>query len=122
MEERGAADVGSHGGGALEIAYREHAAGLKRLAFLLTGSNAAAEDAVHDVFLRCARRIGGLEHPLSYLRVAVVNECRAVHRRQQRLTAHIEVHASEELPEEVVETLDALAKLDERKRVALVLR
>src|SRR4051794_41672055 len=64
--------------------YREHFAALVRVAFLLTGSNEGAEDAVHDTFLRCRTRLADLEDPRSYLRAAVVNECRSVHRRARR--------------------------------------
>ena len=106
-----------------EATYREHAPALKRVAFLITGSNPAAEDAVHEVFVRCAARLPEIDHPLSYLRAAVVNECRTQHRRHRRTRAvdHPPV-GSEELPLEVLETLDALQALDARKRAAVVLR
>jgi DNA-directed RNA polymerase specialized sigma24 family protein len=46
----------------LEDAYRTESVGLMRLAFLMTGSNAVAEDLVHDVFVlawRSACRLAG---------------------------------------------------------------
>lgn len=107
----------------LEAAYALHAPALKRLAFLMTGSDAAAEDAIHEVFVRCADRLHTIDHPLSYLRAAVVNECRADHRRRER-THVVRVVPSDpdELPHEVLETLDALQGLSDRKRAAIVLR
>jgi len=102
--------------------YRAHASSLKQVAFLLTGSGPAAEDAVHEVFLRCADRIGHLDHPLSYLRAAVVNECRKQHRRRQREQTAEPPPAAEQLPYETIETLAALDGLSTRKRTAVVLR
>lgn len=105
-----------------EATYREHAPALTRVAFLITGSNAAAEDAVHEVFIRCAGRFHEIDHPRSYLRAAVVNECRTQYRRYMRGRILIERRESEDLPYEVIETLDALQMLDVRKRAAIVLR
>lgn len=68
------------------MAYRAHFPALMQVAFLMTGSNEVAEDLVQDVFLRCADRIDQLDHPASYLRVAVVNACRSRHRRESRVT------------------------------------
>jgi len=105
-----------------DSSYRTHASSLKQVAFLLTGSEAAAEDAVHEVFLRCADRIGDLDHPRSYLRTAVVNECRKQHRRRQREQSANPPPEDEQLPYETIETLEALSGLSARKRAAVVLR
>ncbi len=105
-----------------EAVYREHANGLKRVAFLITGSDAAAEDAVHEVFLRCATELQNIDHPVSYLRRAVVNECRTQYGRDRRRQSLAEVRRPEELPHDVIETLDALQTLTARKRAAIVLR
>ena len=70
----------------LEGAYRVHFPALMRIAFLMTGSNAVAEDLVHDVFVRCSGRLSQLDDPRSYLRAAVVNACRRHHRRESRVT------------------------------------
>jgi len=102
--------------------YRTHASSLKQVAFLITGSDAAAEDAVHEVFLRCADRLGRLDHPLSYLRAAVVNECRKQHRRRQLEHSAEPPPEAEQLPYETIETLEALNGLSARKRTAVVLR
>jgi RNA polymerase sigma factor (sigma-70 family) len=106
----------------LEAAYAEHFAPLMRVAFLLTGSNAAAEDAVHEVFLRCAPRLGSLDHPASYLRRAVVNECRTQHRRWARARGEVWATDPVGLPDELVELQEALARLSPRQRAVVVLR
>ena len=54
---------------------------LLRVAFVLTGSGPAAEDVVQDVFAKVGPRIDTLAEPAAYLRVAVVNRCRSLHRR-----------------------------------------
>lgn len=105
-----------------DAAYRANAPDLIRMAFLLTGSNAAAEDAVHAVFVRLAYRLDDLEHPASYLRTCVVNECRTQHRRSTRFVYEQDEVAVESFPHEVIETLDALSVLGEQQRAAVVLR
>jgi RNA polymerase sigma factor (sigma-70 family) len=105
--------------------YANHFADLARVAYLLTGSAAAAEDAVQEVFARCLNRLAELDHPRSYLRAAVVNECRTRHRRLLRAERHREDQvppADPDLPHELVEVRDALAALSPRQRAAVVLR
>ena len=101
--------------------YREQFPRLMRVAFLMTGSNEAAEDAVQDVFLRCRSRLADLDDAPSYLRAAVINECRSVHRRRPREHAVHEA-ADERLPSELVELRDALDRLPWRQRAAIILR
>jgi RNA polymerase sigma factor (sigma-70 family) len=104
-----------------ESIYREHFGALVRVAYLLTGSTEGAEDAVHDTFLRCRSRLDTLEDPKSYLRAAVVNECRSVHRRQRRGVAAPPV-VDARLPAELVDLRDALDRLPYAQRAAIVLR
>ena len=97
-------------------AYRE----LLRVAYVLTGSGAAAEDVVQDVFCRVGPRIAELENPAAYLRVAVVNQCRSLHRRVVRAPRL-------DIPEpfldgRLVELQDALRSLSGRQRTAIVMR
>jgi RNA polymerase sigma factor (sigma-70 family) len=94
---------------------------LMRVAFLLTGSNAVAEDVVHDVFVRCRDRIAHLEHPPSYLRAAVVNACRTHHHRAKRHEPLAGEEAAD-LPLDLIELRDAMAHLSPRRRAAVVLR
>jgi DNA-directed RNA polymerase specialized sigma24 family protein len=101
--------------------YRDEFPTLMRVAYLMTGSNEAAEDAVQDAFLRCRSKLSGLDHPPSYLRTAVVNECRSLHRRSKRRPADPE-YAPHYLPTDLVDLRDALGRLPARQRAAIVLR
>jgi len=68
--------------------YAEHALGLVRLAVVVTGDRAAAEDIVQDAFVGLYRRWDQLPDtaaPLAYLRVSVMNGCRTLLRRRSRL-------------------------------------
>ena len=101
--------------------YREHFPALMRVAYLLTGSNEAAEDAVQDTFIRCRTKLADLDQPRSYLRAALVNECRSVHRRSHREPAFTR-EPEPQLATDLVELQDALARLPWRQRTAIVLR
>jgi RNA polymerase sigma factor (sigma-70 family) len=100
-----------------ESAYRN----LLRVAFVLTGSGATAEDVVHDVFAKVGPRIDTLAEPVAYLRVAVVNRCRSLHRRD--VAAPRPDTATETVMDVgLVELRDALIALPIRQRTAIVLR
>jgi len=63
--------------------FQEHALSLVRLAVLLTGDRASAEDVVQDAFLglqRALPRLRGMDNALPYFRVSVLNGCRSVQR------------------------------------------
>jgi len=108
-------------GETFEEIYRAHYPAMMRLGFLLTGSNEAAEDLVHDVFLRAGSHLP-LDHPASYLRAAVVNACRSHHRRAVVARRHEPPPAPLVMPRELVEFRDVLLGLPLRQRAALVLR
>src|ERR1700759_3722302 len=55
-----------------------------RLAWLLTGSRAAAEDVVQDAMTGVYRAFDRVELPASYLRRAVINRAKSRHRDEQR--------------------------------------
>ena len=121
---RGASDVQSVEGvswvdaeGVYHQAYRD----LLRVAYVLTGSGAAAEDVVHDVFCRVGPRIAELDNPAAYLRVAVVNQCRSIHRRMKR-APRLDRPAEIVLDTGLTELGDALQQLPVRQRTAIVLR
>ncbi len=98
-------------------AYRQ----LLRVAYVLTGSGPVAEDVVHDVFSKVGPRIATLDEPLPYLRVAVVNRCRTLHRHTTRAPSP-EPARDVELDVGLMELRDALAALPIRQRTAIVLR
>jgi RNA polymerase sigma-70 factor (sigma-E family) len=114
--------------------YEIHAVGLIRLAVVMLGDRAAAEDAVQDAFCGLYRRYGSLAEPeraLQYVRSSVLNSCRSELRARQRnirrfARALPAPPGSPEydvlLGEEHREVLAALRKLPGRQREALVLR
>ena len=113
--------------------YAGHALGLVRLAVLLVGDRASAEDIVQDAFLGLYRRWDRLPDtsaPLAYVRVSVLNGCRTALRRRTRA---LQVGNFTEPPAQSAEAVallseeqravaGALRGLPERQREALVLR
>jgi DNA-directed RNA polymerase specialized sigma24 family protein len=80
-------DVSGHGGGAVASVtdlFRDHHLELVRLALLMVGDRATAEDVVQDAFEGLHRGWHGLHQPssgLAYVPSSVLNGCRSVHRR-----------------------------------------
>lgn len=109
-------------GQALADVYSGNYERLVRLAYLLTGSRATAEDLVQDSFLRLHDRWDQVREPSAYLRTVVVNACRAHHRRTRRERAAFSGLVRDRLLPETPVLLDALARLPYRQRAALVLR
>jgi RNA polymerase sigma-70 factor (sigma-E family) len=118
----------------VEELYRGHALRLTRMALLLVGDKASAEDVVQEAFLGLFRGLGRLSDPsraVGYLRVSVLNGCRSVLRTRKRArlrpaepagpavwSAESAVLAGEERRE----VLQAVARLPRRQREVLVLR
>jgi RNA polymerase sigma-70 factor (sigma-E family) len=115
--------------------YRIHGMDLIRIAAVMLGSRAAAEDAVQDAFCGLFRNWHQLAEPrnaLPYVRSAVMNRCRSELRRQARLERRadrnhrpIEAESPEQaaiLGEEHRDVLAALRRLPDRQREALILR
>lgn len=93
-----------------------------RLAALLVGGDAAAEEVVQEAFLRVRDRWARVEHPAAYLRAAVVNGCRS-HQRRQRLEERRRQDGPVRESGPPTEPLgDAIASLPYRQRAAVVLR
>ncbi|MQY06838.1 RNA polymerase sigma-E factor [Actinomadura sp. RB68] len=116
----------------LSLYQRQHA-GLVRMAVLLVGDEATAEDVVHDVFVRMQDKAPRLEDEgklLAYVRAAVLNGCRMALRRRKVMWLHAEPHqppvwsaeSAVILSEERREVMRALQKLPRRQCEALVLR
>lgn len=105
--------------------YHERYDPMVRLAYLLVGDRAVAEDLVQDAFVKVHHHWAkGIDHPNAYLRTAVVNTCRSWGRRRSREREH-ERRRLEAVPDpELVadEMWDVLASLPERQRTAIVLR
>lgn len=129
--------AGAEAGGWPDVAliYRQHHADLVRLALLLVGDRASAEDVVQDVFTRLCTggRVLAQDSALAYVRTAVVNGCRSMLRRRalarrvaSRAVPWRDTQESAEhtaiLAEERRLVLAALAALPGRRREVLVLR
>lgn len=103
-------------------------AALLRTAYLLTGSQHAAEDLVQTCLLSAMRRWKRIDDPMAYLRRAMVNERTSVWRRLRGAEILSAVVPDRPVPDDtdgVVardELIMALAKLPPRMRAVLVLR
>jgi RNA polymerase sigma-70 factor (sigma-E family) len=126
--------VGADGkGGSLAELYLVHADRARRLAYLLTGDQATAEDLVQDAFIRLAGRLAHLRDPgafEAYLRRTVVNLSNSHFRHRRVERAHIDRQggSSEDgvEPAALFDARDALwaalGSLSDRQRAAIVLR
>jgi RNA polymerase sigma-70 factor (sigma-E family) len=129
-------DLGSRSAeDAIDALYREHGLGLIRFALMLTGDQQSAEDVVQDAFLGLHRNWAQVRDPASlpaYLRAAVVNGARAVHRGRGRFKARLRLVAPEPPVwsaeaaaidgEDRRELLTAVARLPEHQREVLALK
>ena len=102
--------------------YEEAFAPMVRLAVALTGSEALAEDLVHDAFVRVHGKWSEVESPNAYLRAAVVNACRSASRRSRRERLVSQSQPAPEVGLGADELFDALARLPYRQRAAVVLQ
>lgn len=115
----------------LEAEFRANGDRLVRLAFLILGSEADAQDAVADALARVLPKFrgGGVMTPAAYLRTAVINACRSTIRRRVRARVHAWPYepvshrdvALDEI-EERAALLPALSALTRRQREVIVLR
>jgi RNA polymerase sigma-70 factor (sigma-E family) len=114
--------------------FRAHHLELVRLAVVMVGDLATAEDVVQDCFERLHRRWHVIRDPdraLAYARSAVLNGCRSVHRRSavsRRYGPGLVNPAEAAVPDAAAATADrgqlaaALRQLPRRQREVLVLR
>jgi RNA polymerase sigma factor (sigma-70 family) len=136
---------------AIAALFRDHHAELVRLALLMVGDLATAEDVVQDVYASLHRRSRAqertqeqaqgraqtVEAPLPYVRAAVLNGCRSVLRRRgiarraglthrawigDGTTTLASAESEVILSEDRRQVLGALARLPRRRREVLVLR
>jgi len=118
---------------AVTALYQAHALGLIRLAYLMLGDAAAAEDVVQEAFTGLYRRWAELSDPakaLPYVRSSVLNASRSQLRRLgarppgagQPLPPAVSAEAAALSGEDRREVLSALRRLPGRQREVLVLR
>src|SRR5262245_61577624 len=106
----------------VEAVYRASWLALTRLAYLLVGDRAEAEDIVQTVFATAVARWDAIEEPAAYLRRAVVNQANDAHRRSFRRTT-VAVGVSRWIDEpEVDEMWSHIRTLPAAQRAVVVLR
>jgi RNA polymerase sigma-70 factor (sigma-E family) len=101
--------------------FRDHHLELVRLAVLMVGDKATAEDVVQDAFERLHRRWHRLREPangLAYVRSSVMNGCRSVHRH----AAVARKHAPRLAGSAYAIGVDAGSAADDRGELAAALR
>jgi RNA polymerase sigma-70 factor (sigma-E family) len=120
--------------GAVTDLFRDHHLELVRLAVLMVGNQATAEDVVQDAFERLHRGWHGLRQPssgLAYVRSSVLNGCRSAHRRAAVARKHVPKLAgpadatspdAASAADDRGEMAAALGRLPRRQREVLVLR
>ena len=103
--------------------YARELDGQVRRAFLLLGSNDAANDVVHDAMVAVYGRWNVIEQPGPYLNRVVLNACREHARqrnRHERVLHRIGVEAGEQGVSDILD--DILRALPFNHRAAIVLR
>ena len=105
-----------------ETTYRQEHLRLVRLAHLITGSNAVAEELVHDAFVAAYRRWDRISDPAGYLYRSVVNRSRSALRRRAIEWRHRPDSPDVSMPPEIDEVWEALRHIPARRRSVLVLR
>ncbi|HEY2125549.1 MAG TPA: SigE family RNA polymerase sigma factor [Streptosporangiaceae bacterium] len=118
---------------AVSALYQAHALGLIRLAYVMLGDTAAAEDVVQEAFTGLYRRWAQLSDPakaLPYVRSSVLNACRSQLRHlsrrppgvEQALPPAVSAEAAALSGEDRRAVMRALRRLPARQREVLVLR
>jgi RNA polymerase sigma-70 factor (sigma-E family) len=113
--------------------FRAHHLELVRLAVMVTGDLATAEDVVQDVYERLHRRWPVFRNSgsgLAYVRASVLNGCRSAHRRAVVRRRHViklaggltDTEDAESMAADRGELAAALATLPRRQREVIVLR
>lgn len=95
-----------------------------RLATLMVGSRAIAEEVVQDAFASVSERWEGIDRPGAYLKTTVVNGCAQTLRRRSVENRHrpVKLENFDEIPIRVIELRSALDRLNDRQRLVVVLR
>jgi RNA polymerase sigma-70 factor (sigma-E family) len=111
--------------------YKAHVLNLTRLAHVLLGDRAAAEDVVHDAFCGLYLRwhhLADTSKALSYVRTSVLNGCRSALRRRtpagvdREPPPAVSAESAVMAWEERQEIMRAIRQLPPRQREVLVLR
>lgn len=119
------AGAGRGGDERFEDFYRREYDRAMRLAWLLTGSQAVAEDVVQEAMAAVYRAFARVASPAAYLRRAVINTAKSWQRDEHRRRERLRLLAREERP--VFDAadgalLEAIGRLPYRQRVVIVTR
>ena len=106
----------------IDALFVEEYEAMVRVAFLIVGSRAEAEDVAQDAFARVHLRGDRGDRPGAYLRRCVVNGALDVLRHRKLAERVRSLRAEDSTPLGADELGDALAALPDRQRAALVLR
>lgn len=109
---------------AFEEVYRRTYPQMMALAVATTRNRSLAEDAVHDAYVSLWRDWRSIQNPIAWMRRAVVSNCLDVLRTASRRNAILrrQPPPGDVFNDEPEEYLQMLAGLNERQRVAVVLR
>lgn len=106
----------------LESLFRTQRLPMVRLAHLITGSNAIAEEVVQEAFIRLQSNWHRADNPTAYLRTIVANLCRTQLRRRGHELRLAQPAPSATFQPDIDETWAAVCRLPFRQRAALALR
>ena len=118
---RRASSAADHSEDDLAQVFHDRYERMVRLAYLVTADRGAAEEIVQDAFLALHRHWDDVDQPRAYLRTAVVNGCTSWGRRQT-LARERQTAGPASTPFVADEMGDALKRLPEHQRTAIVLR
>jgi RNA polymerase sigma-70 factor (sigma-E family) len=118
----GGPDPGEAPVASFEELFRTRYEAMIRVAFLLVGSQAEAEDVVQDAFARVNLRWRRIENPGGYLHRCVVNCSHDLLRRRRVEQRFRRLQRDETSELDADEMADALAALPPERRTAVVLR
>jgi RNA polymerase sigma-70 factor (sigma-E family) len=105
-----------------EAAYARLWPEMVRIAHLLTGSQAIAEELTQDAFLGLYRAWDRVDNPAGYLRRSLVNGSNSQFRRDRRRLLHPGPQVEVVLPPDVDEVWQQLKQLGRQQRAVVVLR
>lgn len=112
----------------LERLFVSHRLKMVRLAHLLTGSLAIAEEVVQESFIKVFEKRASVNNPVGYLHRTVVNGCHSRARRRKTEAAKLNTIRNSDgintatLPSETLEIWETLHVLSPKQRTAIVLR
>ena len=115
--------LGDEGERTFDAFFAERFDELSRLAFLLTGASAVADEIAQDACEAVFRRWEHIDHPRAYARSAVINGARAWGRRRTRQRINMEQSGSvPAFDADTIAVRNVLGDLPQAEREVLVLR